>query len=71
MAALHADLIQAVEGVCAHRLSNPRASGKWIVWDCAVSAQTMEKFAARVKRDTGRPTFLRDGKFGVLAGEGK
>lgn len=29
MAALHHDLIQAVEGVCAHRLSNPRESGKF------------------------------------------
>lgn len=64
------DLISAVEEICSHRLtSEARESGKWIVWDCGHSAQTMSKFVGRVKRDTRQPAFFRSGTFGVLAAE--
>jgi len=63
------ELISAAEEECRSRIENPRESGKWIIWDCSKSPQTMQKFVARVKKETGQPAFCRDGKFGVLAAD--
>lgn len=63
------ELINEVEEILANRVEHGTSvsDGKWIVWKCALSAQTMAKFVGRVKSQTGQPAFFRSGKFGVLA----
>ena len=63
-------LIEKVESICAHRLvSDAHIGGKWIIWNCDLSPQTMAKFIDRVKQQTSQPAFFRGGRFGVLATE--
>lgn len=50
----------------SQRIYTPRIEGRWIVWNCVVSVQTMGKFVERVKEE-GIPAFCRKGTFGVLA----
>jgi len=65
---MNTEIIESVEEIVSHRLtSSAKQSGKWIVWDCRLSGKTMDKFVDRVKKQTGRPVFFRDSKFGVLA----
>lgn len=59
--------IDTIKNILGHRIEgDPVRSGKWLVWRCTKSPQTMDKFVGRV-RDEGATCFCRDGKFGVLA----
>ena len=59
--------IDTIKSIMGHRIDGePVRSGKWLVWRCTKSAQTMAKFVGRVS-DEGVRCFCRDGKFGVLA----
>jgi hypothetical protein len=61
--------IEIVREHLGHRIEGePREDGKWLVWDCRFSAQTMDKFVGRCKRD-GVTAFFRAGRFGVLASD--
>lgn len=58
--------LDTVREILGHRIDGePVVSGKWLVWRCTKSAQTMQKFIGRVN-DEGIACFCRDGKFGVL-----
>ncbi len=61
--------IADVTAIMGHRIEGePVTTGKWLVWRCTKSAQTMSKFVGRVS-DMGVRCFCRDGKFGVLAAD--
>lgn len=61
--------IKTITDIMGHRIAGePTRSGKWLVWRCTKSAQTMAKFVGRVS-DEGVHCFCRDGKFGVLAAD--
>ena len=59
--------LNTIREIMGHRIEGePVRSGKWLVWKCNKSGQTMLKFVGRVS-DLGVACFCRDGKFGVLA----
>lgn len=46
--------IEIVREHLGHRIEGePREDGKWLVWDCRFSAQTMDKFVGRCGAGVG------------------
>jgi len=62
--------IEEFTSIFGHRLTDTvNNDGKWIVWGCVHSTQTMAKFIRRAKKEGFSSAFCRDYKVGVLVRE--